>query len=563
MKQSSSILPHAGLLTLAGIIVYMGAITEESSSKAKSKEDIIPFSFNYGPSLMLALISFVGCQLSGVACINYYISMRSQATKNVKKTQQSKKNAKENESSFGPFPRRFVGREKLKMSQKGSEGIYVNLAVDGSGDLILYDDAKQNYYEARSDKHVRESIGEMKSQKLISKTFSSPVMNLSRRERIESNQNIDLKKKPPIGFLLNNRAADAAHNDINEKPLLLEKCYNKKFEPEKIFLDPKEEMKGINTFKVLEDRYKAKKERKERRSFEKRERKKERESETYVGAEHRAAEWHRSSRTDNPSSYKPPFERLSRSNLQQMNTDFHSNMQANRHANMHANVQKNHRSDFNGDISSILECPFSEQLSPSQSEEEEGAMKGLSLLDLRRHHGLLLSCTSLGLLFSPHSQATQQSFTRYSHNFESQQNPQKSQFSKFQQHADTAEEMQQFQKFEPQRLVESMPVHRKFDKKKNTVFYKASNDRSQTHILTDFESSPFSNKTNLRRTISNDFTPSSAMHRVVYVRNPSAHFKASSFDKSSSPELAAFSNEDAAIFACSDYLIRKKKITHV
>ncbi|ESN99268.1 hypothetical protein HELRODRAFT_162786 [Helobdella robusta] len=64
------------LMTLVGIIIYIGAITEEASSKAQSKDDNPAFIYEYGPSLLLAMISFVGCQMTGVVSINHFISVR-------------------------------------------------------------------------------------------------------------------------------------------------------------------------------------------------------------------------------------------------------------------------------------------------------------------------------------------------------------------------------------------------------------------------------------------------------------------------------------------------------
>ena len=65
-------------MTLVGIIVYIGAITEEASSKSKPSDDS-PFKYSYGPSLLLAIGSFVGSQLTGVFSINLYISRRQEA----------------------------------------------------------------------------------------------------------------------------------------------------------------------------------------------------------------------------------------------------------------------------------------------------------------------------------------------------------------------------------------------------------------------------------------------------------------------------------------------------
>lgn len=73
-----------GLMTLVGIIIYIGAITEEVSSKTKAKDDHPAFVFKYGPSLVLAIASFVGCQLTGVVSINHFIALRNRAARNRK-----------------------------------------------------------------------------------------------------------------------------------------------------------------------------------------------------------------------------------------------------------------------------------------------------------------------------------------------------------------------------------------------------------------------------------------------------------------------------------------------
>ena len=73
-----------GLMTLVGIIIYIGAITEEASSKSKAKDDHPAFVFKYGPSLVLAIASFVGCQLTGVVSINHFIALRHRVARNRK-----------------------------------------------------------------------------------------------------------------------------------------------------------------------------------------------------------------------------------------------------------------------------------------------------------------------------------------------------------------------------------------------------------------------------------------------------------------------------------------------
>lgn len=65
----------AGLLTLVGIIIYIGAITEEAGNKIKASEDP-KFTYSYGPSLLMAIGSFVGSQLTGVMSVNLYISRK-------------------------------------------------------------------------------------------------------------------------------------------------------------------------------------------------------------------------------------------------------------------------------------------------------------------------------------------------------------------------------------------------------------------------------------------------------------------------------------------------------
>lgn len=540
----------------------MGAITEESSSKEKSKEDIPPFSFNYGPSLMLALISFVGCQLSGVASINYYITMRNQTLKCIKerKNQLNRKTDKENEVNettkrSNQFPRKSVGHEKLKRSEMSHEGIYVNLAVDGSGELFIYDDSKEKYHKRKSDKYEQkeaESIRRIKQPPPITQIFKSPVINILRREANEKNIISDKTIKLSLGSmpLKHSTTAEATDNKVKGKEQSQYKHFQKQTNKEKILNCNNEinDIESIDTFRIIEDRYKKKRERKERRSYERRERRKERNQEAYGGVEDRFSNASEAYKSGNVHGHKSPLETIPKADLM---------------------------SSGNGDINSILECPFSDQLesSPNQSEdtEEEKAMRGLSLLDLRRHQGLLLSCTSLGLLFSPYNQANRRSFTHTqlpeSQHFETQQDFQEINFQRSAHTLVDSESVQQRPNSHFDQPTESLPVHRKFNRKKMKVYQKSSNEHNKTNILTDFESSPFGKKINIRKTNSSELgmTPRPIDCEGKSFRSDSVlRFNNSSFNKSSSTELAAFSMEDTSAFAYGDYLIKsKKKITHV
>jgi len=67
-----------GLLTLVGLIIYIGAITEESGNKPKSMDEP-KFKYHYGPSLILTIASFVIAELTGVLSVHLYISHRTLA----------------------------------------------------------------------------------------------------------------------------------------------------------------------------------------------------------------------------------------------------------------------------------------------------------------------------------------------------------------------------------------------------------------------------------------------------------------------------------------------------
>lgn len=67
-----------GLLTLIGLILYIGAITEEAGNKSKSSSsspmDFPRFQYSYGSSFILTVLSFTSAELTGVLSVYLYIS---------------------------------------------------------------------------------------------------------------------------------------------------------------------------------------------------------------------------------------------------------------------------------------------------------------------------------------------------------------------------------------------------------------------------------------------------------------------------------------------------------
>jgi len=65
---------------LVGIIIYVGAVTEEAGSKKKgTTADEARFVYDYGASLQLVLCSFVGSELTGTLSVHLFISRRRRA----------------------------------------------------------------------------------------------------------------------------------------------------------------------------------------------------------------------------------------------------------------------------------------------------------------------------------------------------------------------------------------------------------------------------------------------------------------------------------------------------
>ena len=396
----------------------MGAITEESSSKSKSKEDLVPFSFNYGPSLLLALISFVGCQLSGVASINYYITVRKTSLRKIEKFKQNRKKFDKNNlinktKELVYFPKKCVIFDKLKKPQ---EGIYVNVAVNQDGEVVVYEDSQPYEDTSKKTKNSKNMFSRDKNVKLMQK------------------EDFYLVKKRSMQAL-------GAHEDI----------------------------------------YRAKKERKEKRNKEKIERQLERKLKVYGGRRHLENNKNfKKSNTKDPTLIKAPSKA--------------------------DNIDR--YTDMNEDLSSVLECPFSEHISPTPHDVK---MKGLSLFDLRSHHGVLLSCDSLALLLKQHNMSSNSAKkqTIASHHIKNSE-----------------------------RLEDKWTIDCKLNK--------------ADHALTDFEVSPM--KANLRKTISTEPLYTRAIHSF---KNLNAS-DASSYERS--PDMVS----KDMLFACSDYFIKsKKKITHV
>jgi len=69
----------AGLCTLIGIILYIGAITEEAGNKGKSSMDGPSFQYWYGASFVLTVLSFTTAELTGVQAVYLYISRHKHA----------------------------------------------------------------------------------------------------------------------------------------------------------------------------------------------------------------------------------------------------------------------------------------------------------------------------------------------------------------------------------------------------------------------------------------------------------------------------------------------------
>lgn len=69
----------AGLCTLIGIILYIGAITEEAGNKGKSSMDGPSFEYWYGASFVLTVLSFTTAELTGVQAVYLYISRHKHA----------------------------------------------------------------------------------------------------------------------------------------------------------------------------------------------------------------------------------------------------------------------------------------------------------------------------------------------------------------------------------------------------------------------------------------------------------------------------------------------------
>ncbi|CAH1793400.1 unnamed protein product [Owenia fusiformis] len=68
-----------GLLVLIGIILYIGAITEESGTKPKGTLNGPRFKYEYGTSFMLCVGAFALTELSGVLSVYLYISKHKHA----------------------------------------------------------------------------------------------------------------------------------------------------------------------------------------------------------------------------------------------------------------------------------------------------------------------------------------------------------------------------------------------------------------------------------------------------------------------------------------------------
>lgn len=69
------------MFVLIGIVIFIGAITEEAGNTKPSalQDDQLHFYYRYGPSFILTIISFVTSELTGVLSVYLYISLFQQA----------------------------------------------------------------------------------------------------------------------------------------------------------------------------------------------------------------------------------------------------------------------------------------------------------------------------------------------------------------------------------------------------------------------------------------------------------------------------------------------------
>jgi len=96
----------SGLCTLIGIILYIGAITEEAGNKGKSSMDGPSFQYWYGASFVLTVLSFTTAELTGVQAVYLYISRHKHAyRKKVKRLASSSSGAglEQHQLSGGPL----------------------------------------------------------------------------------------------------------------------------------------------------------------------------------------------------------------------------------------------------------------------------------------------------------------------------------------------------------------------------------------------------------------------------------------------------------------------------
>jgi len=65
---------------LMGIVIYIGAISEEAGNKSKSAIEELPrFIYHYGSSFVLTVVSFISSEMNGVFSVYIYISQYQQA----------------------------------------------------------------------------------------------------------------------------------------------------------------------------------------------------------------------------------------------------------------------------------------------------------------------------------------------------------------------------------------------------------------------------------------------------------------------------------------------------
>jgi len=120
-----------GLLTLVGLIIYIGAITEESGNKPKSMDEP-KFKYHYGPSLILTIASFVIAELTGVLSVHLYISHRTLAYFKERQRNHSSVPDEGGDGDSATIPRRVNPHHHSGAGGSGGGGVQDRTEEDGS-----------------------------------------------------------------------------------------------------------------------------------------------------------------------------------------------------------------------------------------------------------------------------------------------------------------------------------------------------------------------------------------------------------------------------------------------